>query len=74
MYVVCMNVGLVNNVEPLNITPKSDLRPCQQYPLRREVVDGITQYLTVGEGHDSSARYLTCENSRLEMIRGLFKI
>lgn len=37
------DVGLINNVEPVSITPKSDYRPCQQqYPLRQEVIEGIT--------------------------------
>lgn len=37
------DVGIINNVEPVIITPKSDYRPCQlQYPLRQEAIDGIT--------------------------------
>ena len=37
------DVGLIRNVEPVVITPKSDFRPCQQqYPLRAEAVEGIT--------------------------------
>lgn len=38
------DVGLIKDTHPVTITPKSDYRPCQnQYPLKREAIDGITQ-------------------------------
>lgn len=40
------DVGLINNVEPVSITPKSDYRPCQQqYPLRQEAVMVLLQFI-----------------------------
>ena len=37
------DVGLILNCEPLIVHPKSDFRPKkQQYPLRKEAIDGIT--------------------------------
>ncbi|XP_062419418.1 uncharacterized protein LOC119228347 isoform X2 [Pungitius pungitius] len=37
------DVGLINNCQPVVITPRSDFRPHKhQYPLRQEAIDGIT--------------------------------
>ncbi|XP_062255780.1 protein NYNRIN-like [Platichthys flesus] len=37
------DVGLIRNMKPVVIKPKSDYRPHQsQYPLRQEAIDGIT--------------------------------
>lgn len=37
------DVGLIKNVEPLVVRPKSNYRPClKQYPLKKEAVEGIT--------------------------------
>ncbi len=37
------DVGLIKNCEPVQITPKSDYRPCTpQYSIKKESVEGIT--------------------------------
>ncbi|XP_047676510.1 uncharacterized protein LOC113649215 isoform X1 [Tachysurus fulvidraco] len=37
------DVGLIKNCSPVQITPKSDYRPCKtQYPLKPEAIRGIT--------------------------------
>lgn len=54
-------MGLIKNCEPVQITPKSDYRPCKpQYPLKKEAIEGITP---VFESLRAAGIIVICENS-----------